>query len=50
MHFVSFSQSVLSRGAGIDVVWPHIAALAVLGAAFLALALSRFRTMLAKAQ
>jgi ABC-2 type transport system permease protein len=50
MHFVQFSQSVLSRGAGIDVVWPHLAALWGLGAVFLALALARFRKMLAEAQ
>jgi ABC-2 type transport system permease protein len=50
VHFVKFSHSVLYRAAGIDVVWPHIVALGVLGAAFLALALSRFRSMLAKAQ
>jgi ABC-2 type transport system permease protein len=50
MHFVSFSQSVLSRGAGIDVVWPHLAVLGVLGAVFLTLALARFRSMLARSQ
>jgi ABC-2 type transport system permease protein len=50
MHFVSFSQSVLSRGAGIDVVWPHLLSLAVLGAIFLSVALHRFRAMLARAQ
>jgi ABC-2 type transport system permease protein len=50
MHFVKFTQSVLCRGAGIDVVWPHLAAIGVLGAAFLALALGRFRTMLARSQ
>ena len=46
-HFVKFAQSVLYRAAGIDVVWRQIV-LVVLGSAFLALALSRFRTMLAK--
>jgi ABC-2 type transport system permease protein len=50
MHFVKFSQSVLSRGAGIDVVWPQMAILGALGAVFLTVALSRFRTMLAQAQ
>jgi ABC-2 type transport system permease protein len=50
MHFVKFTQSVLCRGADIDVVWPHLLVLAVLGAAFLALALGRFRTMLARSQ
>jgi ABC-2 type transport system permease protein len=50
MHFVAFSQSVLSKGAGIDVVWPHLAVLGVLGAVFLTLALARFRSMLARSQ
>ena len=50
MHFVKFAQSVFCRGAGIDVVWPHMAVIAVLGAVFLALALGRFRTMLARGQ
>ena len=50
MHFVSFAQSVLSRGAGIDVVWPHLGVLSVLGAVFLAAALARFRSMLARSQ
>lgn len=50
MHFAKFTQSVLCRGAGIDVVWPHVAAIIVLGAIFLALALARFRAMLARVQ
>jgi ABC-2 type transport system permease protein len=50
MHFMRFTQSVLSRGAGIDVVWPILAILGALGAVFLALALARFRTMLARTQ
>jgi ABC-2 type transport system permease protein len=49
MHYVKLAQAVLYRAAGIDVVWQHMAVLAVLGAAFLALALARFRTMLAAA-
>jgi ABC-2 type transport system permease protein len=50
MHFVKFAQSVLCRGAGLDVVWPQLATLGGLGAIFLAFALARFRTMLAKSQ
>ncbi len=50
MHFVKFAQSVLCRGAGIDVVWPHMAVLAAIGAVFLSIALARFRTMLAQTQ
>jgi ABC-2 type transport system permease protein len=49
VHYVKFAHSVLYRGAGIDVVWQHIAVLSLLGAAFLSFALARFRTMLAKA-
>jgi ABC-2 type transport system permease protein len=48
MHYVKLAQAVLYRAAGFDVVWPHIAVLTVLGAAFLAIALARFRTMLAR--
>jgi ABC-2 type transport system permease protein len=47
-HFVKFAQSILYRGAGIDVVWMDLTIMAGLGAAFLAAALSRFRTMLAR--
>ena len=47
-HFVKFAQSVLYRGAGIEVVWRDLAIMVVLGGAFLAAALSRFRAMLAR--
>lgn len=50
VHYVRFAQSVLYRAASFDVVWPQLAVLAVLGSAFLAAALARFRTMLAQAQ
>jgi ABC-2 type transport system permease protein len=50
VHFVQFTQSVLCRGAGIDLVWPHLVAIVVLGAIFLAVALARFRRMLARVQ
>lgn len=50
MHFVKFTQSVLCRGATIDLVWPHLVAIAALGALFLTIALARFRSMLASAQ
>jgi ABC-2 type transport system permease protein len=49
VHYVKFAHSVLYRGAGIDVVWQHIAVMSLLGAVFLSFALARFRTMLAKA-
>jgi ABC-2 type transport system permease protein len=50
VHYINFAQSVLYRAAGLDVVWPHVIVLALLGSGFLAYALSRFRSMLAKAQ
>src|SRR3974390_3198979 len=43
-HFVSFAQSILYRGAGIDVVWPQFLAVALIGAVFLAIAILRFRS------
>ncbi|MCC6779061.1 MAG: ABC transporter permease [Hyphomicrobiales bacterium] len=48
MHYVQFAQSVLYRAAGVDVVWRQLLALTLLGAAFLAIALARFRAMLAR--
>jgi ABC-2 type transport system permease protein len=47
-HFVRFAQSVLYRGAGIDVVWRDLAIMSALGGGFLVAALSRFRVMLAR--
>jgi ABC-2 type transport system permease protein len=47
-HFVRFAQSVLYRGAGIDVVWSDLLIMAALGGAFFAAALSRFKVMLAR--
>jgi len=42
-HFVAFSQGVIFRGAGIELVWPQLLTTAVIGMlAFLA-ALARFR-------
>jgi ABC-2 type transport system permease protein len=48
VHYVKLAQGILYRAAGIDVVWPQFVILAGLGAVFLAVALARFRTMLAK--
>jgi ABC-2 type transport system permease protein len=44
-HFVSFAQSILYRGAGLDVVWPQFLAVAGIGALFLAIAIARFRSV-----
>src|SRR5580693_4029514 len=43
-HFVLFAQSILYRGAGIDVVWPQFLAVALIGGLFLGLAILRFRS------
>lgn len=48
-HYTSFAQSVLYRGAGLDVVWPEIAAMALLGLVFLGLAFTRFRATMSAA-
>lgn len=47
-HYVRLSQAVLYRGAGVGIVWPQLLAMAVIGAAFLSVALVRFRSMLAR--
>jgi ABC-2 type transport system permease protein len=46
-HFVSLSQAILFRGAGIAVVWPQLLAIAVIGAVFFLAALMRFRRSVA---
>jgi ABC-2 type transport system permease protein len=43
-HFVSFAQSILYRGAGIDVVWSQFVFVGLIGAVFLAIAILRFRS------
>lgn len=45
-HFVAFSQGVLYRGAGLDVVWPEIAKIVAIGVAYFAFALTRFRKVI----
>jgi len=42
-HFVAASQAILYRGAGLDVVWPQMLALLVIGGVLFALSLGRFR-------
>jgi ABC-2 type transport system permease protein len=42
-HFVMLAQGILYRGAGFAVVWPQFVALAVIGAVFFGISLSRFR-------
>ncbi|MGS0622173.1 ABC transporter permease [Ralstonia sp. VS2407] len=42
-HFVSASQAILYRGAGLDVVWPQCLAICVIGAVLFLASLTRFR-------
>ena len=42
-HYVSQSQAILYRGAGLDVVWPQFVCLALIGSILFAVSLSRFR-------
>ncbi len=50
VHFVTFAQAVLYRGAGLDIVWPQLAAMAGIGALFLGVSLLRFRAAIASFQ
>lgn len=45
-HFVSISQAILFRGAGLSVVWPQMLALLAIGGVLFWLALGRFRRFL----
>ncbi|MBY0233551.1 MAG: hypothetical protein K2W93_01125, partial [Burkholderiaceae bacterium] len=47
-QFVKYTQAVIYRGAGLEIVWPQLLAIAAAGALFLFIALTRFRSMLAK--
>jgi ABC-2 type transport system permease protein len=42
-HFVAFSQAVVFRGAGLDIVWPELAVTFGMGLLAFAAALARFR-------
>ena len=45
-HFVMLAQSVLFRGAGLDVVWPQFVALLAIGSVMYYVSLRRFRVYL----
>ncbi|MGV1803665.1 ABC transporter permease [Agrobacterium vitis] len=49
-HFVAFSQAILYRGAGFEVVWPQFTATLGIGLVFFLFSLSRFRTFIAAQQ
>jgi len=42
-HFVEAAQAILYRGAGVDVIWPQIITLSVIGSLFFGASLLRFR-------
>ncbi|SET71959.1 ABC transporter permease [Oceanicella actignis] len=46
-HFTTFAKATLFRGAGLEAVWPELAAMAAAGAIFFAAALARFRKTMA---
>lgn len=48
-HFVSASQAILYRGAGLNIVWPQFVTLLAIGTVFFVIALMRFRKTLALA-
>ena len=45
-HFVSFSQAVLYRAAGLDIVWPELLMMTIISAFYFAVSGVRFRKML----
>ncbi|MEO1470123.1 MAG: ABC transporter permease [Pseudomonadota bacterium] len=47
-HFMASSQAIVHKGAGLDVVWPEILSIAVLGTLLLALSLLLFRRSVAE--
>jgi ABC-2 type transport system permease protein len=47
-HFVEFSQAILYRGAGLNVVWLPFLLLAVIGTVLFLISLSRFRRSVAQ--
>ena len=49
-HFVSFSQAVLYRGAGLDIVWPQLLAMTVISGVIFAISGLRFRRTLVASQ
>jgi len=46
-HFVMLSQAILYRGAGLEVVWPQLISLSMIGVVLFIVSLARFRKTLA---
>lgn len=49
-HYVALTQAILTRGAGIETVWPELLAILAMGAAAFAFSLLRFRAFLSQQQ
>lgn len=49
-HFTTYAQAVLYRGAGIEVVWPQLLAVAAVGVVYFSAAFLRFRRTMAAAR
>lgn len=49
-HFTRFAQSVAFRGAGLEIVWPQLAAIAAIGTILFIFALIRFRATMSAAR
>lgn len=49
-HYVALTQAILTRGAGLETVWPELLAILAMGAAAFALSLLRFRAFLSQQQ
>jgi ABC-2 type transport system permease protein len=49
-HFVTFAQDVLTRGAGLDVVWPQLCILTGMTIVYFGVSLMRFKLTLARIQ
>ena len=47
-HFVSIGQSILYRGAGIDIVWPQFLALIAIAAVLFSMSMLLFRKSVAQ--
>jgi ABC-2 type transport system permease protein len=47
-HFIAAGQSILYRGAGLEVVWRQMLAISVIGTVFFGVALTRFRKTLSQ--
>jgi ABC-2 type transport system permease protein len=49
-HFVAFAQDVLSRGAGLDVVWPQLCIMTGMTIVYFGVSLMRFKLTLTRIQ